>query len=92
MQGTNNRQQKGQQEQQTNNYECLNPLTKSVIMFYQGVQTFGLLVLVSVYYWGKDSWIGVVMPAPGTFAIVVILLAMFVFLWIKRIRVFNNAK
>ena len=85
----NNNHQKQEQEQR---YEILHPLTKAVLMSYQIIQTLALLATIALYVWGPTSWIANVMPSMGTFTVLVLAFALFVFLWIKRIKVLSNAK
>lgn len=89
-----NARSKGNQasEPRVNDYECLTPLSKSVLLMFQVIQTVGLLVLTWVSVKGSDNWLGNLMPSPGIFVTLTLAFTVFVLLWVQRIKVLRNAK
>tara|TARA_R100000750_G_scaffold60249_2_gene49491 strand:+ start:140 stop:421 length:282 start_codon:yes stop_codon:yes gene_type:complete len=92
--GPNNNQKQKQQQQEakTNDYELLTPLTKSVLLIFQVLQTVALLTMSWLLANGSDNWLGNLMPEPGTFVSLCLAFLAFVLLWVQRIRVLRNAR
>lgn len=89
-----NRQQKGNQNQQTvvSNEERIHPVTKVVLQLVQVLQSFAILVLSWLVTKGSDNWLGNVMPGAGILVTITLCFLVVVFLWVQRIQVMKTDK